>query len=277
MLKTAFPFDASSHLWNSEFDRTWNLLKTAVDVSIIIRTSSRAIQPKLYFCSRPNGVQEYQENNNDSHLSELFEFVTSKNAEDADNDSATQYLRVATLLTGINKPDHFQYFQLLASRMQKQKIAQTIFLPARDCPTARAAIETLVSCALNKGRKHKYHDDVAMVIFFFISRYFCQITLSTEYDVGSFQNTSHDGSDSDESNASVEMESDDEPPIKLRRSQYTMQVLQSWYDEQYEKHHAKQQLAIIMPNFEEFKGNVIKDLITILRYVYIRHFPRIYR
>lgn len=61
------------------------------------------------------------------------------------------------------------------------------------------------------------------------------------------------------------MESDDEPPIKLRRSQYTMQVLQSWYDEQFELRHEKQQLAIIIPNFEEFKGSVIKDLISILR------------
>lgn len=112
-------------------------------------------------------IQEYQENNNDSHLADLFEFVTinqNPNENVHKNDSTAQYLRVATLLTGINKPDHFQYFKLLASRMQKQKIAQTIFLPARDCPTARAAIETLVSCVLNRGRKHKYQDDIAMVI-----------------------------------------------------------------------------------------------------------------
>lgn len=57
---------------------------------------------------------------------------------------------------------------------------------------------------------------------------------------------------------------DDEPPIKLRRSQYTMDVLQSWYETKYDSEEKKPKLTIIMPNFEEFKPNVIKDLILIL-------------
>lgn len=69
----------------------------------------------------------------------------------------------------------------------------------------------------------------------------------------------------DESNESIDTESDDEPPIKLRRNQYTMHVLESWYVEQFEAHQEKRQLAIIIPNFEEFKGNVFKDLMSILR------------
>lgn len=79
---------------------------------------------------------------------------------------------------------------------------------------------------------------------------------------------------SDESETSdVEMEVndeyDDEPPVKLRRSQYTLDVLQSWYDTKFSDESTENvpQLAIIMPNFEEFKPNVIKDLILILRYV----------
>lgn len=63
-----------------------------------------------------------------------------------------------------------------------------------------------------------------------------------------------------------ENDDDDEPPIKLRRSQYTLDVLQSWYDNKFSnKSTTKPQLAIIMPNFEEFKPSVIKDLILILR------------
>lgn len=64
-------------------------------------------------------------------------------------------------------------------------------------------------------------------------------------------------------------EDDDEPPVKLRRSQYTLDVLQSWFDSKYlnESRDAIPQLAIIMPNFEEFKPNVLKDFIRILRYV----------
>lgn len=92
-------------------------------------------------------------------MADLFDFVSANRHTDDSVSSVEYYLRVATLLTGINKPDHFQYFRLLSNRMQKQNAAQTIFLPARDCPTVRAAIETLVSSALNKGRKHKYQDD----------------------------------------------------------------------------------------------------------------------
>lgn len=62
-------------------------------------------------------------------------------------------------------------------------------------------------------------------------------------------------------------ENDEEPPVKLRRSQYTMDVLRSWYDTEFSNrmNERKPQFVIIMPNFEEFKPNVIKDLILILR------------
>lgn len=62
---------------------------------------------------------------------------------------------------------------------------------------------------------------------------------------------------------------DDGPTVKLRRNQYTIDVLQSWYDTKFANrlHDAKPRLAIIMPNFEEFKPTIIKDLIQILRFV----------
>lgn len=74
--------------------------------------------------------------------------------------------------------------------------------------------------------------------------------------------------DSETSDDEMDVSDDDEePPIKLRRSQYTLDVLQSWYDTKFssESNETKPQLAIIMPNFEEFKPSVIKDLILILR------------
>lgn len=59
----------------------------------------------------------------------------------------------------------------------------------------------------------------------------------------------------------------DEPPIKLRRSQYTLNVLLSWYAQRYSGHDSnKSKICIIIPNFEEFKPMVIVDLISILRY-----------
>lgn len=62
---------------------------------------------------------------------------------------------------------------------------------------------------------------------------------------------------------------DDDLTIKLRRNQYTIDVLQSWYDTKFanQLNDSKPRLAIIMPNFEEFKPTIIRDLIQILRSV----------
>lgn len=111
--------------------------------------------------------QEIQAKNNDGHLAELCDFVTesrsSVNNAVTSNISDMTLLRVAALLTGINKPDHHQYFRLLSNKLSKDKIARTVFLPARDCPNIRTAIETLVSCLLSNGRKHNYRDEGEMV------------------------------------------------------------------------------------------------------------------
>lgn len=78
--------------------------------------------------------------------------------------------------------------------------------------------------------------------------------------------------ESDESNNEMQVsdgdeDDDDEPPIKLKRSQYTLDVLQSWYNAKFvdKSDGTKPKLTIIMPNFEEFKPSVLKDLILILR------------
>lgn len=107
-------------------------------------------------------MQEIQANNNDGHLAELCDFVrkADQSFDDAIADlSERRLLRVAALLTGINKPDHHLYFKLLANTMSKKRIARTVFLPARDCPNVRTAIEILVSCLLSNGRKHNYRDE----------------------------------------------------------------------------------------------------------------------
>lgn len=72
---------------------------------------------------------------------------------------------------------------------------------------------------------------------------------------------------SDESDASNVSDGVDEPPIKLRKSQYTMDVLQSWYSSRYSESEdsEKPKLIVIAPNFEELKPSVIQDLILILR------------
>lgn len=80
------------------------------------------------------------------------------------------------------------------------------------------------------------------------------------------ENRSFLGDDSDN-----DMETDaDEPVIKLRRGQYTLNVLRSWYAQRYSGlDSAKPKICVIIPNFEEIKPAVIVDLITILRQVYL--------
>lgn len=106
-------------------------------------------------------MQEIQANNNDGHLAELCDFVSKSysSTNDSAKNANMNILPVAALITGINKPDHYQYFKLLSSTLSKQKIARSVFLPARDCPNVRTAMETLVSCILNNGRKHNYRED----------------------------------------------------------------------------------------------------------------------
>lgn len=246
--KTTFEFGKNSRLWNTEFERTWNLVQTKVDVSfqLVINFHFRCENTSNLFSS---SLQEFQANNNDNHLVDLFDFVAKSYTKDnsAENDvSGISFLRVAALLTGINKPDHYQHFKLLSNKMSKRNIAKSVFLPARDCPNVRVAMETLVSCLLSDGRKHNYQneDDESLV---------------------ANHNNSFSGNEATDTND--EDSEDDEPPIKLRRSQYTLSVLQSWYNEKYSKRSfdERPKLAVIMPNFEEFKPSVIKDLILILR------------
>lgn len=100
-------------------------------------------------------------------MAELCDFVKKglvRNDNGDENDSSNMtLLRIAAILTGINKPDHYQYFKLFSNIMSKNEIARTVFLPARDCPNVRTAIETLVSCIISNGRKHNYREEAESV------------------------------------------------------------------------------------------------------------------
>lgn len=83
------------------------------------------------------------------------------------------------------------------------------------------------------------------------------------------ENGSFLGNDSDSDPSDMETDAD-EQVIKLRRGQYTLNVLRSWYGQRYSGHEStKPKICVIIPNFEELKPPVIVDLITILRQVYL--------
>lgn len=97
--------------------------------------------------------------NNDNGLTELLDFVNKSYTDAMSDASGSVYLPVASLLTGINQPDHHQYFRNLSDKLAQRNKFHTIVLPARDCPNVKSAIEILVSCALSNGRKYNYRDD----------------------------------------------------------------------------------------------------------------------
>lgn len=107
--------------------------------------------------------QAFRIANNDIGLAELLDFV-DKSYSDVENEAMNDvagsvYLPVASLLTGINKPDHHEYFKNLCDRLARRNGTHTVVLPARDCPSVKSTIEILVSCVLSNGRKNNYRDD----------------------------------------------------------------------------------------------------------------------
>lgn len=179
--------------------------------------------------------------NNDGSLNDILDFVGSSYTNDGNVDvSGSIYMPVAALLTGINKPDYHQYFQTLSEKLRTQGNSISMILPARDCPNVKTAIENLVSCILSKGKKQNYHDEDYN---------------SREVNSENEDEMENDGDDDN-----------DEPPIKLRRNQYTLNVLQSWYSaKHFDESNVKAKICIVIPNFEEMKSAVLKDLILILR------------
>lgn len=175
-------------------------------------------------------------------MSDLLDFVSKSYAKDSSNDvSGSNYMPVAALLTGINKPDYHQYFKTLSDRLMDQEKSRATILPARDCPNVKAAIENLVSCTINCGKKNNYREDA-------------------------FAPNNSNCRESDSSSESVNESDAEEPPIKLRRNQYTLSVLHSWYSAKYPAGSTvKPKICVIIPNFEEMKPSVMKDLILILR------------
>lgn len=206
--------------------------------------------------------QAYRIANNDVGLAELLDFVdkSHSNADSAAmNDvSGSVYLPVASLMTGINKPDHHQYFKNLCDQLIRRNGTHTVVLPARDCSNVKSTIELLVSCVLCNGRKHNYRDEEEVNVCLTENR----LLFNSRWLFQTHDNRSFLTDEESEPEADA-----DEPPIKLRRSQYTMNVLRSWYSQRYpDRGSGTPKICVIIPNFEEFKPAVIVDLILILRW-----------
>lgn len=92
----------------------------------------------------------------------MIDFVENSYAENGTQQNVvegTTYLPVAALLTGINKPDHHQYFKTFANKMIARNNPHIAVLPARDCPNMKSTIEALVSSIISSKFNFKEDDD----------------------------------------------------------------------------------------------------------------------
>lgn len=104
----------------------------------------------------------FQNKRNESSLTELIDFVEQSYAANGTQQNVvegTTYLPVAALLTGINKPDHHQYFKTFANKLIARNNQHIAVLPARDCPNMKSTIEALVSSIISSKFNFKEDDD----------------------------------------------------------------------------------------------------------------------
>ncbi|XP_034256218.1 origin recognition complex subunit 3 [Thrips palmi] len=150
----------------------------------------------------------------------------------------------ATLLTGVNMPDHTSLFATLSKSIQQQATPHVATLWARDCSSLKATVERMCS----------------------------QFMLVP---------TSDDANDSQDCDNSSNEESDDEKQTKskINRWHCNLQYLSSWYSTIAAKGNKKrktnklsekfggkaQSLVVIIPDFESFPAKVLQEFILLLK------------
>lgn len=142
------------------------------------------------------------------------------------------------IILGINQPDHFQQFEFLSKRINDNIQSKVVILQSRDCSTLKSLIETMVYNFIEKSRnqidesdnENDYSDEI-------------------EYD-------DDDGEDNKSHHCLVKKHK----PIK--RSQCSMQVLKSWYENLYPNE--EYTLTVIISDFECFPVKILEDFILIL-------------
>jgi origin recognition complex subunit 3 len=137
----------------------------------------------------------------------------------------TSVIPTAVILTGINQSDHLSQFQVLSKKIINNVSSHVVIMQARDCPTVKAAIEVMISNFVEEE-----------------------------------QNRNNTIIDDDEDDGVDEKRNQKQ----FRKSQLTMSVLKTWYLAKYCEH-PRQNLVVILPDFELFNAKVLQDLIMILR------------
>ncbi|XP_077289672.1 origin recognition complex subunit 3 [Arctopsyche grandis] len=187
------------------------------------------------FKSLWNDVEErLQALNNETYgriLKGLVHFV-----KECHNDETSAFfseiLPCATLLTGINHPDHTTQFEALKEQLLCKVTPHVTIVRSQNSSTIKLLIENIVS--------------------HFINADCLDLKYSDELD-----------------------DSQNDTQLTVKRSQCTMAVLKSWYQELYSTYErsptkkkkskkSANQLVIIIPDFENFNSNTLQDLILIL-------------
>jgi origin recognition complex subunit 3 len=105
-------------------------------------------------------IDELQTTLYEAILRNIIDFI-SRSYESGQSLTAKKVsvIPTAVILTGINQSDHLAQFQVLATKVVNNVSSHVVMLLARDCPTVKAAMETMVSSFVEEVTLNREDDD----------------------------------------------------------------------------------------------------------------------
>lgn len=134
--------------------------------------------------------------------------------------------------SGVNQGDHYQFFDTFTNEIREH--ASVAVIQGRNCLTLKSAINTMVFGLIGQH----------------ITENVCEI------------NSLLDGTNSLTENRLFLQNDESLQCNNMRRSQYNIQVLKSWYDETFGSNGPT--LTVVIPDFELFRKDVLTEFIQLL-------------
>ncbi|KAL1512990.1 hypothetical protein ABEB36_002482 [Hypothenemus hampei] len=184
----------SQNLWYQEYDNWWSVLNET--------------------------FEDLNRNAFASLKSELFDFLKHS------HQTRRTEIPTATLLTGINMPDHEAQFSTLKSEIEDNITPHVACLNSQDCGNLKFLMDNMILQFLNSMEQDNLGEE------------------------------------------------DEQTTITFKKSNLSLALLQSWYQDLYCINDNKEMplLVIIIPDFESFNIKVLQNFILILAH-YLEHLP----
>jgi origin recognition complex subunit 3 len=133
-LNTIIDSTILSQPWYRAYSDNWSMVKVQID----------DLQSTLY----------------EAILRNIVDFISRSYASDRNlTAKKVSVIPTAVILTGINQSDHLAQFQVVASKIVNNVSSHVVLLLARDCPTVKATVETMISSFVEEVALDRDGDD----------------------------------------------------------------------------------------------------------------------